>query len=198
MKLIVNGNDIDITLENERTVGEVLKAFEEEAAKNEATTVSISIDGKNISAQEFDEAIMQPLKEDTLIELSVVSKADIRAAFSASKEKFAELSESLKNVSVLLQSGKDGEANATIAVLAGEIDRLCHTATLGALFPEEFQKLLVNGMDVGSFFEEFAPVLKDFEDALSAKDTVTIGDLAEYEISPRLRNIADAIEVLLK
>ena len=193
MKLIVNGNNIDITLENERTVGEVLKSFEEEAAKNDATTVSIVLNGKAVPAQDFEKAIQEPISEDTVLELSVISKNDIKQAFTLSAQNFAQLSQQLSQVSILLQSGKDKDANQIIADLATEIDRFCHTATLSALFPDTYQKLLIDGKEIGTFFEDFAPVLKDFEEALKGKDTVTVGDLAEYEIGPRLNSIAQAL-----
>ena len=51
----------------------------------------------------------------------------------------------------------------------------------------------MDGKDLSDFFEDFYGILKDFEQALSEKDTVTVGDLAEYEISPRLQQIIDSL-----
>ena len=194
MELIVNGNKADITLEGEKTVGEVLKSFEAEAAKNEATTISIALNGKPVTAKEFDEAIKTPIAEDTVIELSVISKTDISDAFTISCKEFSTLAKQLVDIPVLLQSGRDKDANIIITKLASEIDRFCHTATLSALFPDKYSKLLIDGKEIGSFFSEFAPILSDFEKALVAKDTVTVGDLAEYEISPRLEKLSTAIK----
>ena len=63
MNFYVNGNKLDITLENEKTVGDVLKGFEEEAEKNDATTVSIELNGNVIDAEKLDEAFSQELSE---------------------------------------------------------------------------------------------------------------------------------------
>ena len=194
MILKVNGKEADITLEGEKTVGEVLKSFETEAAKNDATTVSIALNGRPITAKEFDDAIKTPLSEDTSIELTVVSKTDIADAFNISCKEFASLAKELVSIPVMLQSGQDKEANLIITRLATEIDRFCHAATLSALFPETYSKLLIDGKEIGSFFGEFAPILSDFEKALTTKDTVTVGDLAEYEISPRLEKLSAAIK----
>lgn len=198
MTLKVNGKQVDITLENEKTVGEVLKAFESEASKNEATTVSIVLNGKPIAAKEFDEAIKAPISDDTVLELTVVSKIDIEDSFKISCKEFSSLSKELLDIPVMLQSGKDKDANLIITKLASEIDRFCHAATLSALFPKYYGKLLINGKEIGTFFSEFAPILSDFEKALETKDTVTVGDLAEYEISPRLKNISAAIKSINK
>ncbi len=197
MELIVNGQKLDITLENERTVGEVLKAFEEEAARNQATTVGITLNGKDVSAEDFEKAIATPLSDDTKIELSVVSQKEIKEAFQKSADHFTELSQKLSDVSLLLQSGKDKEASAIITELAAEVEAFCHSATLSALFPETYKSVSIEGKDIGSFFEELAPILSDFENALADKDTVTLGDLSEYEIAPRLTSLSDAIKASL-
>lgn len=193
MTLKVNGNKVDITLENEKTVGEVLKAFEQEAAKNDATTISIALDGKAVAAKEFDKVISEPIKDNTTLELTVISKTDIDEAFNICNKEFTSLSKELLNVPVMLQSGKDKDANIIITKLASEIDRFCHAATLSALFPKYYSKMLIEGKEIGTFFAEFAPILSDFEKALESKDTVTVGDLSEYEISPRLEKISEAI-----
>ena len=62
MELRVNGQKIDITLEGEKTVGQVLKAWESEAAKNDATTISIKLNGKDVSADDFEKAIQEAVQ----------------------------------------------------------------------------------------------------------------------------------------
>lgn len=193
MNFYVNGNKLDITLENEKTVGDVLKGFEEEAEKNDATTVSIELNGNVIDAEKLDEAFSQELSESTDLRLQVISKNDITQNFAINAENFRKISKGLQNISVLLQSGKEKDANEIIENLANEIDRFCHTATLSALFPDTYRKIIIDGNDLGTFFGEFTPIFKDFKDAMEAKDTVTVADLAEYEISPRLEQIAKAI-----
>lgn len=193
MNFYINGNKLDITLENEKTVGDVLKGFEEEAEKNDATTVSIELNGNVIDAEKLDEAFSQELSESTDLRLQVISKNDITQNFAINAENFMKISEGLQNISVLLQSGKEKDANEIIENLANEIDRFCHTATLSALFPDTYRKIIIDGNDLGTFFGEFTPIFKDFKDAMEAKDTVTVADLAEYEISPRLEQIAKAI-----
>lgn len=197
MELYVNGEKIDVTLENEKTISDVLKSFEEEAAKNDATTIGIKINGETIPAQDFEKAVSQEIKEETKIELNVLSKNNLLEKLSISKSRFEELSNKMADIPVALQSGKDKEANTLIAVLADAIDEFCHTATLCALFPDLYNSLIIDGKSITDFFEEFAPIIADFEHSLEDKDTVTSGDLCEYEIAPRLTSIAKSIEELL-
>ena len=197
MEFYVNGEKIDITLENEKTVSDVLKSFEEEAAKNDATTIGIKINGESVPAGDFEKAVGQELKNDTKIELNVLSKGNLLDRLATSKARFDELSTKMSDVPVALQSGKDKEANTMIAVLADAIDEFCHTATLCALFPELYNALVIDGKSITEFFEEFAPIVADFEQSLESKDTVTSGDLCEYEIAPRLTSIAASIGAIL-
>lgn len=198
MELFVNGEKIDITLEDEKTVGEVLKSFEKEAEKSDATTIGIFLNGKKVLADDFDEASKTPLEENTKIELTVLSKQDVIDSLEKSKDKFSSLAQKLPEVPVALQGGKDKEANTIIAELAEAIDDFCHTAALSALFPEVYSSIVIDGKSVTEFFEEFAPIAADFEQSLETKDSVTSGDLCEYEIAPRLELIAKAIEDGLK
>lgn len=197
MEFYVNGEKIDITLENEKTVSDVLKSFEEEAAKNDATTIGIKINGESVPAGDFEKVVGQELKNDTKIELNVLSKGNLLDRLATSKALFDELSTKMSDVPVALQSGKDKEANTMIAVLADAIDEFCHTATLCALFPELYNALVIDGKSITEFFEEFAPIVADFEQSLESKDTVTSGDLCEYEIAPRLTSIAASIGAIL-
>ena len=89
MQLKVNGQAIDITIETEKTVGDILKAFENEIAKNDATTVSISLNGKEIGASDFDAILAEPLTETTDIALSVISKGEIIHSFASLAQDFA-------------------------------------------------------------------------------------------------------------
>ncbi len=194
MELYVNGSKLDVELENEKTIGDVLKSFETECQKTNATTVNIAVDGCNVPPEDFEKVSAQPLKDDTKIELGVISQAAIEASFEQEKIFCRKLSGELKELSLKFQSGNDKEANIMIASLADLIDNICHTASLSALFPEKFGNLKIDNKSFSEFFSEFSQIFKDFEQAISSGDTVLMGDLAEYEISPRLEQLADSLE----
>ena len=194
MQLKVNDAPVDITLEDEKTVGDFLKSFEEAIEKEDATTTGIVLDGKSISADEIDAIQDRPLDDSTSIELTVISKLQIIESFRGDIASLTDLSEKLGEISVLIQSGKDGEAFSIINSLANEMANFVRNARLSALFPDVYEKITVDGKDLNTFFEDFSVILKDFEQALSEKDTVTVGDLAEYEINPRLQQIIESLD----
>ena len=190
----INGQKVDVQLEDEQTIGDVLKSFESTCEENQAAVIGISVDGKQITADLFDAEASKPLGKDTKFDFSIVTVNDIKASFAKLSELFDELASQMEGVPVALQSGKNKEVSTSIAKLADSIDQFCHIATLASLFPDTFTSSQLNGANIKDFFADFSPILKDFEDALQNNDTVMLGDLSEYEICPRLKEISKALK----
>jgi len=190
----INGQKVDVQLEDEQTIGDVLKSFEKTCEDNQAAVIGISVDGKQITADLFDSEASKPLGKDTKFEFSIVTVNDIKASFAKLSELFDQLASQMEEVPVALQSGKNKEVSNSIAKLADSIDQFCHIATLASLFPETFTSSQLKGINIKDFFADFSPILKDFEDALQNNDTVMLGDLSEYEICPRLKEISKALK----
>ena len=192
----INGQQVEVQIEDEQTIGDVLKSFEATCEENKAAVIGISVDGKQITAEIFDEEASKPLGKDTKFEFSIVSENDIKASFAKLAELFSELAAQMESVPVALQSGKNLEVSESIKKLADSIEQFCHIATLASLFPETFTNISMNGINFKDFFADFSPILKDFEDALQNNDTVMLGDLSEYEICPRLKEISKALKTM--
>ena len=190
----INGQQVDVQLEDEQTIGDVLKSFEKTCEENKAAVIGIAVDEKQITAESFDEEAAKPLGKDTKFEFSIVTENDIKASFVKLSELFNELAVQMEGVPVALQTGKNLEVSESIKKLADSIDQFCHIATLASLFPETFSNESLNGINFKDFFAEFSPILKDFEEALQNNDTVMLGDLSEYEICPRLKDISKALQ----
>ncbi len=193
IEFYINGQQVDVQIEDEQTIGDVLKSFEKTCEENNAAVIGIMVDSKQITADIFDEEAAKALGKNTKFEFSIITVNDIKASFTKLSELFNELAIQMEEVPVALQSGKNLEVSESIKKLADSIDQFCHIATLASLFPETFTNTNMKGLDFKVFFEEFSPILKDFEDALQNNDTVMIGDLSEYEICPRLREISKAL-----
>lgn len=194
VEFYINGQQVEVQLEDEQTVGDVLKSFESTCEENDAAVIGIAVDSKQITAELFDEEAAKPLGSNTKFEFSIVTKNDIKASFEKLSELFNELAAQMEGVPVALQSGKNAEVSESIKKLADSIEQFCHVATLASLFPDTFSTNSLNGISFKDFFAEFSPILKDFEDALQNNDTVMLGDLSEYEICPRLKEISKALQ----
>lgn len=194
VEFYINGQQIEVQIEDEETIGDVLNSFERTCEENNAAVIGIIVNGKQITADIFDDEAQKPLDKNTKFEFSVVTQDDIKASFIKLSELFTELASQMEQVPVELQNGKNVEVSESIKRLADSIEQFCHIATLATLFPETFTNTTVQGMNFKDFFADFSPILKDFEDALQNNDTVMIGDLSEYEICPRLQAISESLK----
>ena len=193
IEFYINGQSVDVKIEDEETVGDVLNSLEQICEENEAAVIGISVNGVKITAESFDQEAKKELTNNDKFEFTIITKNDIKQSFIKLSELFAELSSKMEEVPSLLQNGKKLEVSESIKKVADSIDQFSHTAALASLYPETFSNNTIDNMSINDFFADFASVLKDFEEALQNNDTVMIGDLSEYEICPRLKAISEAL-----
>ena len=93
----------------------------------------------------------------------------------------------LKEVSVLLQTGRDKPAMEIVIRFADVVQSLMDL--LPFLPPDtERARILV----------ELTPILRDLVAAFGSRDSVLIGDLLEYEVAPRVERIVPLLEKTLQ
>lgn len=191
MQMYVNGQEIDVTLEDEKTTRDVIVSFVKTCRENDAAIVEIDVDGEKIS--DIDTMPEIPLSEKTKISFGVVTKQDVLDTLKNLSPKFSALADKMENVSSCFQSGNEAQANSSIAELAETIGEFCNTMSVAAIFPNAINNFSVEGKTLSEFFEDFSPILSQLEDAMQSGDTVQISDMAEYEICPRLRSLSQAL-----
>ncbi|MDR2468152.1 MAG: hypothetical protein LBD22_04235 [Spirochaetaceae bacterium] len=109
---------------------------------------------------------------------------DPAAEFLSLEDSIEDTTNRLENFALDLQMGKDRQAAETaaqFAALAAKVFRLVPLLRCTGLRFEDLE--LGDG-----FFEEFSAALREFFSAYEAGDTVLSGDLAEYEVAPRLKD----------
>ncbi|MGP1459534.1 MAG: hypothetical protein ACTTKL_09520 [Treponema sp.] len=195
MEFYINGEKADISLENEKTVGDVFKSFALVCEENDVAAVEIFVDGKQIGVKQFDQEAVKPLLENTKFEFTVVSKAQVFAALKNFAPEFKTLCEKITEIPAAMQSGKDAAVNTIIISLADKIEDFCRISSFASFFDGD-SSILADGQSLSEFFGGFSSILSDFEDALKNTDAVGIQDLAEYEIMPRLESLIDTLENL--
>ncbi len=196
MKIRINGQDLSYSIENETTVGEILGAIETECEKNGMTVTEISFDGKKLDAAELDSFFAKPPAEVDEVNLTAISGARITSMFAAIGAQLADLVPRLSDIPVLLQTGKDDQVMGAIGDFSSTIEDLYRLLPLGSVagIPEE--RLTVEGEPLAQYQAELTPLLRDLVGALEQKDTILVGDLAEYEIAPRIQRIGAVLSAL--
>lgn len=198
MEIFINGTKADITLENEKTVEDILKGIETECEKIDATIIGVSIDGTEIDAEELTNRFSDSIDDISTLSITTICKEDIVFYFKSINENLTDLEDNLTEIPVLLQSGKEKEASDVVKTFAECFDNFCKAVTLSSLFADYFENTKDKAQKISDFLADFAPILSDFENAFKDKDTVLIGDLSEYEIAPRISQMKEFCEDFIK
>jgi hypothetical protein len=97
-----------------------------------------------------------------------------------------------------IQTGKDARAAETVNVFSGvaeKVFRIYRTLKIEG-FP--VAEIIIDNTPINDYITEFGNALKELLDAYERRDTVLIGDMAEYEMSPRLRGLHAAVWGIVK
>jgi len=271
MEITINGKKADITIEDEKTVGEVLAALEQWLEGTGNRLSGLSLDGEAVPSGRFGEAFARELAGLKSLGVTVLSWCELageaygaleeaavragdaafeergraaadweqspQAAFlkeeapdihalalrafrgegaalpelaAACRERQGELADPrgalsgmaplvttvvsrLQELPLDMQTGKDARAAETMRLFAGAGEKLFRLFPLlrreGAL-PEN---LVIDGEDEVAFISEFNAALSELSAAYRSSDTVLTGDLAEYELAPRLSKFFAAL-----
>ena len=184
--LFHSGQPLTFSLENEKTTGDILNALEEQFEKNDSTIIEIELNGKKITAEEIESLSSRAIDDNDSISVKSVCADGIIMSLKELAIDFDPLCTELEELPVLMQQNDDKKSFDIINKFAESFDILCHLATLSSLFPSKFEGKKVAEKSLAEFLKDFSPILTDFEESLKNKDTVLTGDLAEYEIKPRL------------
>jgi hypothetical protein len=103
----------------------------------------------------------------------------------------AGIADRLEELPLDIQTGKDGRAAETVNVFTAVVEKLFR---LFSLVRDRGQAPSA-AASMGDFLEEFNAALKELLEAYEGRDVVLVGDLAEYELAPRLRSFYDALKV---
>jgi hypothetical protein len=184
MNIEINGERLDAQIDTEKTLGDVLVALEAELSAVGAAIIGVEVNGDAV--QDIEAAAQKPLTEVTRVNVRAVTADELKAVLMAEKPELEDIAGSLENLSVLLQSGKQKEADDLIQKTTEKIQDILALVKFTALFPDKFGALQ-------DFFRGFTPLLGDFCRAIEDQDIVGMGDLGEYEIKPRLDTLASLL-----
>ena len=119
--------------------------------------------------------------------------AEMLAAAALFEARAAELAD----LPVLLQTGKEDQAMKAVLYFIEIFNKVIR------IIPElrrtgiDTSTIMVEGSAMPDFYGAFNGVLRQLTDAFEHKDAVLIGDLAEYEVLPRMRSFFSAMREAL-
>ncbi|MDR2134268.1 MAG: hypothetical protein LBP27_04105, partial [Treponema sp.] len=106
----------------------------------------------------------------------------------------AEIARRLEDLPLDIQTGKDARAVETIRLFSGLAEKIFRVFNLLKVEGFPVGDMRVDGAPVSDYITEFSSALKELLEAYEQKDAVLVGDLAEYELAPRLGSLYAAMK----
>ena len=196
MIIKINGEELSYTLENEKTLGEVLGGIEEACCREHETIVQVTVDGKELTSQELDLLIKQPVDSDITIELSTFSGAEIRNYMKGLTQDLSKYADDFEQIPVYMQTGKDVQALNLLGTFSEKLNELYRSLLLSDItqLPIDIQ---IEEKSIHEYQKEITALLHDIVSSIEEKDIIQVGDLAEYELAPLVKTLINGVSSTL-
>ena len=196
MVIKINGEELSYTLENEKTLGEVLGSIEAACCREHETIVQIKVDGKELTSHELDRLFTQPVDTDIIIELSTFSGAEIRNYMQRLTQELLKYADDFEQIPVAMQTGKDAQVLNVLGTFSEKLNELYRALLLSDVteLPIDIQ---IEGKSVHEYQKEITALLRDIVSSIEEKDIIQVGDLAEYELAPLVKTLINGVSSLL-
>jgi hypothetical protein len=269
MVISINGKTADITMDNEKTIGEVMVGLEQWLTNSGHRLSGFSVDGEPVPITMIEEVFSRGKDSVETLDISTLSIADLTSMSLSSllndidefeklefenKENFFNewkeraqvkfITEQIPDLVVLcantfsrgdmlpnmlrsiieemlrevndpvkefesieplvnetckrlidlpldIQTGKDAKAAQTIQVFSGITEKILRI--LGQLNIQGFLPQPDSEKPFVKIIVDFGDVVKELLEAYERQDTVLVGDLAEYEAAPKLKELFSVI-----
>jgi hypothetical protein len=103
------------------------------------------------------------------------------------------IAQRLEDLPLDIQTGKDLQAAETVSLFSGITEKLFRLFFLLNQWGIVTEGIAVEDLSIRAFIAEFTTALKELLAAYEVKDAVLVGDLAEYELAPRLLKLYSAM-----
>ena len=192
MVIKINGEELAYTLEDEKTIGEVLGGIEAACRQAHETVVDVQVDGKQLTAEELDRLFAQSPDSGITIDLSTVSGESIRRYMQELVKELLAYAEEFEQIPVYMQTGKDSKILTLLETFSVKL----HELYRAFLLPEVTElplDLRIDDKPLDSYQKEINALMQDIVSAIEEKDIIQIGDLAEYELAPLVKTLVNGV-----
>ena len=196
MVIKINGEELSYTLENEKTLGEVLGSIEEACCREHETIVQVTVDGKELTSQELDLLFKQPADSDITIELSTFSGTEIRNYMKALMQDLSKYADDFEQIPVYMQTGKDVQVLNLLGTFSEKLNELNRSLLLSDIteLPIDMQ---IEEKSIHEYQKEINALLQNIVSSIEEKDIIQVGDLAEYELAPLVKTLINGVSSIL-
>jgi len=199
MKISIDGKADIVSADDGYSLGEILRQIDKFLREQGRMAVQATLDD-NPLARSDTTLLKKKVDEFGLLEISTGGiREQAVQALSGVRSHLPVIVQKVIRVSEQIQSGGLKEGYKTLMVcadLATLVVRVIEEVRI--LMGVDLDTLDLPGASVGDRIGEVRDVLKATKEALDAHDTVTVADLMEYELAPKLERWDEVLEGLIE
>ena len=140
-----------------------------------------------------DPRLLRTLVEERLSELK-----DPAAELDKTKSLVDDICFRLEELPLDIQTGKDSKAVETISLFSGITEKVFRLYNVLRIEDYPVNDIQVDTKPIAEYIADFGKELGELLTAYEKQDSVLVGDLAEYEMAPRLRGLFNAVSDTIK
>ncbi|MDR0722590.1 MAG: hypothetical protein LBF75_07360 [Treponema sp.] len=133
-------------------------------------------------------------KMHTLLDERIRELVDPSTEFHQASTLISSIAARLEELPLDIQTGKDRRAAETVQLFSHAAEKLFRLLKLLCVQGLALETLSIDTLPFYGFISEFSATLKELLAAYTAQDVVLVGDLAEYELSPRLLKLYTTVK----
>jgi len=145
--------------------------------------------GHTLSGEGFTAKDLCIITEERLREIS-----DPRRELAGSEILVKNVCDRMEELPLDIQTGKDERASESVQLFSRVGEKMFRILFVFKSEGLSLDAFTVGDLSIKIFMEEFNAILIELSAAYENRDTVLVGDLAEYELAPRLKNFFMALK----
>lgn len=192
MTIKINGTILEYTLEEEKNIGQILGNIEALCRKEHQTVIKVAVDGKELTPDELDQLFTQPVDSEVTIDLSTLSGAEVRSYMRTLAKEILQSADEFEQIPVYMQTGKDAQVLSVLQAFSQKLNELYRAFLLSDItgIPVDIP---IQGKSLQSYQKEISALLNDIVSSIEDKDIIQVGDLAEYELAPLVKDLINGV-----
>ncbi len=199
MKISIDGRTDIVSADDGYSLGEILRQIDDFLRERGRMTVRATLDDNPLTRSDttllkrkVDEFGLLDISTKDIREQAVQALSEVRSHLPVIVQKVVRVSEQI-------QSGGLDEGYKTLVVCADMVNLVVRVIEeVRILAGIDLDALDLPGASVGERIGEVRDVLKATKEALDARDAVTVADLMEYELAPKLKGWDEVLEGLMQ
>ena len=155
-------------------------------------------DMEKLAAGAFSGEGLSPQDLAVLVEERLREIADPGPEIGRSEALVKSISQRMEELPLDIQTGKDQRAAETVQLFTGIGEKLFRVFFVYKSEGLSTETFIIDGMPARTFVDEFNAALRELSAAYENRDSVLAGDIAEYELAPRLMKFFSALNNISK